>query len=174
MSQFFGSDEVAVRLLRWFAKSATLGDRQLHCSNQLMETNPLAFAKAVQKAEDHEANTNSLSCNILPISPLSTRFCQHDEKCRSRKLLKINSLTEAVQETRGGDSPIGTANSLFQNILPISPLFARFCGQKRRSAEGKYFRIKILREVLKKNRAGYTQRDQAGDIEFNPRFTLDR
>ena len=150
MSQFFGSDEMPVGLFRLFAKSATLGGRKLHGSNQLMETNPLAFAKAVQKSEDHETNTNSLSCNILPISPLSTRFCRHDEKCRSRKLLKINSLTEAAQETRGGDSPIGTANSLFQNILPISPLFVRFCGRRQRSAEGKYFRIKILRELRKK------------------------
>jgi len=52
MSQFFGSDEMPVGLFRLFAKSATLGGRQLHGSNQLMETNPLAFAKAVQKAEE--------------------------------------------------------------------------------------------------------------------------
>ena len=154
MSQFFGSEEMPVGLFRLFAKSATLGGRKLHGSNQLMETNPLTFAKAVQKAEDNGTNTNSISCNILPISPLSTRFCRLDKKCRSRKLLRINNLTGTVQETRGVDSPIGTANSLFQNILPISPLFVRFCGRKQRSVEGKYFRINILKESRKKNREG--------------------
>ena len=174
MSQFFRSEEMPVGLFRLFAKSATLGGRKLHGSNQLMETNPLTFAKAVQKAEDNGTNTNSISCNILPISPLSTRFCRHDKKCRSRKLLRINNLTATDQETRRVDSPIGTANSLFQKILPVSLLFVRFCGRKQRSVEGKYFRINILTETRKKNREGYTQPNQAGNIEFNPRFTLDR
>lgn len=79
MSQFFRSEEMPVGLFRLFAKSATLGGRKLHGSNQLLETNPLTFAKAVQKAEDNGTNTNSISCNILPISPLSTRFCRHDK-----------------------------------------------------------------------------------------------
>ena len=158
MSQFFRSEEMPVGLFRLFAKSATLGGRKLHGSNQLMETNPLTFAKAVQKAEDNGTNTNSRCCNILPIRPSSTRFCRHDKKCRSRKLLKNHNLTETVQEAGGVDSPIGTANSLFQNILPISPLFGRFCGRKRRSAECKYFRINILEESHKKTGRGYTQR----------------
>jgi hypothetical protein len=98
MSQFFGSEEMPVGLFRLFAKSATLGDRKLKGSNRLMETNPLAFAKAVQRAEDSGTNTNSIFCSILPISPLSARFCRRDKKFRSSKLLRINNLTETVQK----------------------------------------------------------------------------
>lgn len=169
MSQFFGSEEMPVGLFRLFAKSATLGGSKLHGSNQRMETNPLTFAKAVQKAEDNGTNANSISCNILPISPLSTRFCRHDKRLRSRKLLKINNLTEAVQETRGVYSPIGSANSLFQNILPISPLFIRFCGRKQRSLEGKHFRIKILTESREKKQGRGTPTQIKPETSSSPR-----
>jgi len=154
MSQFLGWAEMSKVRSRQFAKYTTFGSRELHGSNQLMETHSLTFAKAVQKAGDNGTITNSMSCNVFPVSPLSTIFCWHDKKCRSRKLLRINNLTGTAQEIRVGDSPIGTANSLFQNILLISPLFGRFCGRKQRSSEGKYFRINILRELRKKNREG--------------------
>ena len=66
MSQFFRSAKMPVGRSRLFAKSATLGGRKLHGSNQPMETNPLTFAKRFRRPKITEPTR----------TPYPAIFCQ--------------------------------------------------------------------------------------------------
>jgi hypothetical protein len=54
---------------------------------------------------------------------------------------------------KGSGSPAeDAANSLFRNILPVSPCGSRFCGDSGRSAVPNFFKTNILEIGRKKNR----------------------
>ena len=103
---------------------------------------------------------NSLFRNILPLTPLVSRFCGDERRYLPSKPLRMNSL----ENSPGRSDEIGTktglqadSKSLFRNILPISPCESIFCRLICRYPLSKSFGMNILAGSKKKIVRGYTQ-----------------
>lgn len=123
---------------------------------RLLETAPAKCRTAAQRT-------------LAAASPCRSIFCPAPARCHLPKLLKINGLVETDEKMQGAQALDSEANSLFHNILAVSPFDARICLYLARSGNDKRQRMSNLQKSRQKNKAGQGIALGAAD----PAFTTD-
>ena len=103
---------------------------------------------------------NSLLCNTLHITYLESVFCGDAHSYLPGNPLRINILENSPKRSTEIDTQTGLQadhNSLFRNILRLSPCGSIFCRPTCLSPLGKSFGMIILAGSKKKIVRGYTQ-----------------
>lgn len=108
---------------------------------RFLETAPVRCRGAVHKS----------SFLILKTSPCRSIFYPTSDQRYFPKLLKTNGLSANVEKMRGAHAPDSEANSLFHNILAVSPFDARICADTPRSGTNNQLRMNNLQDEQQKN-----------------------
>jgi hypothetical protein len=100
-----------------------------------------------------------LSHRHVPLlSPYSVVFCRPSVKPSECNHQKTNTLQNTTQNCDQKSTP----NSLFQNILLISPLVSRFCLDRRWYGHTNFNGMNILQNAKKKCGGGYINENEKG------------
>ena len=133
----------------------------------ILENTPITSAE-IDTQTDLQADAKSLFRNILPVSRCDSRFCRSICRSAHSKSLGMNTLAGSREkivrgytETPPVRAPSLGANSLFRNILPVSPCGSRFCPDMSRYPPSKSFRMNILDGTQKNVGGGPTRRRNA-------------
>jgi hypothetical protein len=92
----------------------------------------------------------SLLSNILSVSHCGSRFYLDLSQFLPDRSFRMNSLRKTVERNQTDQLGEFEANSLFQNILAVSPCRSRFYPDKPLSSYRKSFRMNILEKRRKK------------------------